>query len=233
MDKTVYQGVGVLESLQEAINYNNALLNLVLEAVPSLRLDKSLKVLDFGSGVGTFSDMLTAQGINTECFDIDQQLVSNLHLRGYTAYSSFDTIKDEKYDVIVSFNVFEHIKDDKHIFSELTKKLKSNGRMVIFVPAFNLLYSSFDAELGHVRRYSMNSLGSMIDASFEVKHISYFDTIGFFAALYFKFFVNNSKKVTKRNIAIFDRLIFPLNKVLDPIFSRVLGKNVFCILEKK
>ena len=67
---------------------------------------------------------------------------------------------DRQYDTIVMMNVLEHIEDDAAAVAALREGLKSGGRLVVYVPAFMLLYSKFDREIGHYRRYKREPLAS-------------------------------------------------------------------------
>ena len=80
MENFEYTGTEVLENLQEAVNYNNSLVNLVLN---SHNINSDLKVLDFGAGVGTFSRMFKEKGVNLDCFEIDQDQCETLKDLGF------------------------------------------------------------------------------------------------------------------------------------------------------
>ena len=55
-------------------------------------------------------------------------------------------------------NVLEHIDDDQGVLRSISDRLEPGGHVAIWVPAFTLLYSPFDAKLGHVRRYRRRQL---------------------------------------------------------------------------
>jgi SAM-dependent methyltransferase len=64
----------------------------------------------------------------------------------------------EKYDVLILFDVIEHIDDDAGFLESALFHLKSGGYLVVNVPALQWLYSKYDEAAGHVRRYSLRSL---------------------------------------------------------------------------
>ena len=53
-------------------------------------------------------------------------------------------------------NVLEHIEDDKEELNIAVSKLNQGGHLIILVPAHNELYSKFDKEIGHFRRYKVD-----------------------------------------------------------------------------
>lgn len=220
----VYEGTEVLENLTEAVNYNKALVSLVL--------DKSYpgETLDFGAGIGTFSDLLK-DDLNPKCLEIDKTQASVLKKKGLEVVAE---LTSSTYNYIYSLNVLEHIEEDKAAIEDLISALKPGGKLMIFVPAFNLLYSGFDKKVGHFRRYRKKSLRDLFDqGKVEIEELRYFDFIGFFFALIFKLLGLKADNINRRNVIIFDRLFFPLNKVFDPIFRGFLGKNVYVVVRKR
>lgn len=224
MPEFVYDGTEVLENLTEAVNYNNSLRDLVIKE--SLLGD----VLDFGAGIGTFSDLLKDE-LNPKCLEIDKGQASILKQKGFVVV---DSIEESKYDYIYSLNVLEHIEDHQKVVKDLVKALRPGGRLLIFVPAFNILFSDLDKKVGHFRRYRTSDLKELFkEDRASIKSLKYFDFIGFFFALVFKTLRFKTDKINKRNVVIFDRIFYPLNRLLDPIFSSILGKNAYVVVEKR
>ena len=135
-----YAGTNVLKMMTKAKNYNNYLTEFCIE-----KLDKShKKIVDFGAGIGTFAELLKKRGYDIECIEPDPEQAEVIKSKGLKLVNSIDEYNDNSIDNIVSFNVFEHIKDDKGVLAQIYKKLKPNGRFFLFVPAISNLYSSFD-----------------------------------------------------------------------------------------
>ena len=65
---------------------------------------------------------------------------------------------DRKFDSVVLVNVLEHIDDDVGALADLRELLEPGGRLCVFVPAFDGLYSDFDRRIGHRRRYRRSQL---------------------------------------------------------------------------
>lgn len=68
----------------------------------------------------------------------------------------------EEFDLIGSFDVLEHIKEDEAVISEMHKALKPGGGLVLSVPQHAFLWSKTDDMAHHVRRYSRNELQSKL-----------------------------------------------------------------------
>ena len=62
--------------------------------------------------------------------------------------------------MIYAINVIEHIADDVAALAQLRELLRPGGKLVIFVPAFPMLYSEMDRRIGHFRRYRLTALAS-------------------------------------------------------------------------
>ena len=88
----------------------------------------------------------------------------------------------KKFDVIILADVLEHLQNDKEILFELYKILNPKGRIIIFTPACQYLYSRFDKEIGHFRRYSFDTLENIIPNNSKILMMKYIDSFGFFAS---------------------------------------------------
>src|SRR3954452_7744006 len=135
----------------EAANYQTWLYDL---AAPHL----GATCLEIGSGRGDLTAHL-AQGRTLVATDVSEQFVGLLEDRFAgtsnvsVAQLDMDTFEPhEQYDSIVMMNVLEHIEDDEAALKTLRRALNPGGRIVLYVPAFMLLYSDFDREIGHYRR---------------------------------------------------------------------------------
>ena len=117
-------------------------------------------------------------------------------------------------------DVIEHIQNyENEIYLNL-KNLKKGGFLVINVPAFNFLYTDFDRDVGHIKRFTKQDFFYLSNKfHLNIKKLEYYDSVGFFLILCSKFLFRydlKSKNVSK-NIRIWNYLI-PLSKLLDKIF---------------
>ena len=220
-----YSGVENLEIMQEAENYNRYLLNTVLRHAPA-----GARVLDFGAGNGEFAVPLSAQGFNLVAVEPDDFLRRGLGERGVTAASSTSGLANASFDYVYTLNVLEHIEDHEAALRQLHDKLKPGGRLLIYVPAFPILYSSMDARVGHIRRYTRRGLVAIVKAAgFDVATVAYVDSLGFLATLVFKWLGSKDGGVNRTALKAYDRAVFPLSRLLDFITRRWFGKNLLLL----
>ncbi len=217
-----YSGTDNLEVMAEAANYNSFLGDLVRETIQSPAC-----VVDFGAGIGTFARLLTVEGHRVLCVEPDQHQASSISELGLLVFHHLDDIPDESVDFIYTFNVLEHIEDDQEIITQFKRKLRFGGQVLIYVPAFPMLYSSMDRKVGHVRRYRRRDLVSKVEAAgLEISYARYADCLGFFASLVFKLAGNDAGDINRRALIAYDRLIFPVSRRLDWILGHYFGKNL-------
>lgn len=227
----VYTGQNNLEAVQEAVNYNNFQRNFVLEQVQKIN-KKTVKVLDFGAGIGTYADMIKDEGITVDCLEPDAKQAKILKQKGYKNYTSINQVK-QKYDVIYALNVFEHIENDSEVLAELKSLLAKNGRIIIYVPAFNALWTKMDDLVEHCRRYTIGMAKSLSqEAGLHPERVTYHDPIGFFAALTYKI-MRGDGSLNPRTVKFYDKFLYPVSRRVEPVTGKVFGKNVLAILSHK
>ncbi len=220
-----YRGKKLLKIMQKAQNYNNFVVNLILKSMEI----KDKKTLDFGSGYGYFAELLRKKGVgNINCVEIDEELGEHCKSLDFIVFDDLKKIEDDSFDFIYTLNVLEHIEDDKSVLLLLKNKLEKGGKIFIYVPAFQALYSSFDAQIGHFRRYRKNDLVPFLEQNgFELIQAKYVDSFGFLLALIYKIFNKNDGEINMLGLMIFDKILFPLGLIFDKItFGKLFGKNL-------
>jgi ubiquinone/menaquinone biosynthesis C-methylase UbiE len=73
-------------------------------------------------------------------------------------------IEDNSIDFVVTFQVIEHIKDDKHFLREIYRVLKPGGKVMITTP--NRLMS-LSRNPWHFREYTPKEMGEVLKSSFD------------------------------------------------------------------
>jgi len=226
-----YQGLKDLKLIEKYLkNYNEMIVNLFIHKVDN----KSFSVLDFGAGIGTLAEIFYKKtSIKPECFEICKKSQKILTQKGFKLQNEF--LNEEKYDLIFSSNVLEHIEQDSKTIANLKKMLKKDGYLIIVVPAFNLLFSEFDVKVGHFRRYNFEMLKKICDQNdLEIEDMKFFDSSGFFILLIMKFLrIDSCKKITAKNLIFYDKIFVKINIILDLIFRKICGKNIILIARKK
>ncbi|WP_033340086.1 class I SAM-dependent methyltransferase [Catenuloplanes japonicus] len=74
-------------------------------------------------------------------------------------------VDDAGQDVLVAFDVLEHIAEDDRAAAEIHRVLRPGGTALIAVPADMRLWSVFDELSGHVRRYDRHGLTTLIEGA--------------------------------------------------------------------
>lgn len=224
MQQQAYSGADNLEVMSEAANYNRFLLDLVRGHARN-----GGRVLDFGAGGGQFALPLAELGFDVTALEPDDLLRNSLRGR-ISAVSGAEELADGSFQCIYTLNVLEHIPDDVGALRQLRRKLTNGGTLLIYVPAFPLLYTSMDTKVGHVRRYTRRTLVATVHAAgFTVESCCYVDSLGFFATLLFKVGDNGAGDINRRALRLYDRAIFPVSRIIDRVTRRWFGKNLLLI----
>ncbi len=225
---TEYRGTDNLEMMARAVNHNNYLVELVRTyAAPGDR------ILDFGAGIGIFAKRLSDAGHNVSCVEPDPKQAAVIAGAGLTVYGDIDQIPDDSLDYVYTMNVLEHIEDDQAMLQRIYRKLKLGGRLLIYVPAFQLLFSTMDRKVGHYRRYTRRSLDDVVrHAGFHILQTRYTDSVGFLVTLMYKLIGNKSGDLNERALIIYDHFLFPWNRVMDSLLGSCIGKNVLLVCIK-
>lgn len=224
--KGSYSGTDNLEVMAEAVRYNGYLSDLLLRHAAT----GDRPVMDFGAGAGTFAAPLAAKGVRVTCVEPDEALRARLESHGLEAVASLEGLPGRSYGFIYSLNVLEHIQDDRKALSGLRDHLSEDGVMLLFVPAFPLLFSSMDRKVGHFRRYRKAGLVSLLrEAGFQVEQARYVDSLGFFASLAYRALGSDDGSLNREALVGYDRWVFPVSLMLDHVLGRWLGKNLLVV----
>jgi SAM-dependent methyltransferase len=88
--------------------------------------------------------------------------------------------KPGSFDIVVAFDVIEHVERDVESLAKLREQLAPGGRLMMTVPALPWLWSQHDVTHHHFRRYTRGQLDATLRrAGLEPVRISYFNTLLF------------------------------------------------------
>lgn len=231
-DTFQYSGEGNLEVMLDAANYNAYQLAFILSEIDQFDCHQ-VRVLDFGAGIGTFADMVrdARPDVVVDCLEPSASQADGLGKRGYTVISDLSRAEGT-YDVIYALNVLEHIEDDVAAVRSLGQALSERGTLVVYVPAFMLLFSNMDRLVHHFRRYRSGDFEALASASgLRLRRVRYCDPVGFFAALAYRV-GKGSGSLNPRSVKLYDRLAFPLSAAAEKVTGRAFGKNVLAVLSQ-
>jgi SAM-dependent methyltransferase len=141
----------------------------------------------------------------------------------------------QQYDTIICLNTLEHVENDRGAVQNLLGVLRPGGHLLIFVPAFQALYSPLDRLAGHVRRYTRGELAKLLsDSDSRVVKNEYFNPIGGMAWWLNKFAGHRSLNDNSVNVQIklFDRYVLPISRLINPVTKGFFGQSVVFVVQK-
>jgi SAM-dependent methyltransferase len=182
-----YSGTEWLRMAEAALrNYNAAIVDELVAAAPP-----NARILDFGAGIGTLPRGMRNHGLRVDCVELDAAQRAELEADGFRCFAGIADVADGAYDYIYSSNVLEHIEDDVAALRELRRVLAPGGALLLYVPAFNVIYTISDQLIGHHRRYTIPVLRDRLQqANFAIERMWYADFLGFFVTYAFKLLSN-------------------------------------------
>ena len=224
---STYDGRDNLEAMKHAKRYNDFLLGLIR------KYSVGHRTLDHGAGAGTFALPISDDDAGVICVEPDSSFRAELTQSGLEVASNLEEIASGSLDYAYSLNVLEHIKDDQKTVGELYRCLKPGGRLLLYVPAFTILYSQMDRHVSHFRRYRRKPLRNLLQSvGFEVSAAYYVDSLGFLATLVYKLVGDRSGAVSPGSVSLYDALVFPLSRVIDFLGLGSFGKNLAVVATK-
>jgi SAM-dependent methyltransferase len=141
-------------------------------------------ILEIGCGTGHNFGMLGELG-TVDALELDDQAraIAERRLgRGIMSapLPELKGVPDRHYDLIGTFDVIEHIDDDRAAIASIATKLKPGGKFVMTVPAHQWMWSAHDTVNHHKRRYSRRSVRQLIaNSSLQLDAVGYFNSLLF------------------------------------------------------
>jgi SAM-dependent methyltransferase len=136
------------------------------------------------------------------------------------------------FDSVAYINVLEHVEHEQAELAAAFAALKPGGHLLVFVPALAWLYSDFDREVGHFRRYTRPALERLVtDAGFEVAESRYFDIAGVLP--WYLYFTLMGGSMRRGSVTLYDRLVVPPMRRIEALVKPPLGKNVLLAARRR
>jgi SAM-dependent methyltransferase len=227
---THYSGIDLILNIEVMENYNTDIVASAMNYLGGAR-----QVIDFGAGIGTLSVIFRDKfEVTPLCVEIDQANTDYLEKRRLPHVQ--DLASAPNADLIFSSNVLEHIEDDVATLRLMNDKLTATGRLYLYLPAKQILWTQLDDAVGHYRRYDIQDLKQKCrQAGLNVIRIHYADSVGFFASLFMKVVGYNVADGigSEKSLRFYDRMLFPISRFFDHLGLRFFfGKNIVLVAEK-
>ena len=223
--------LATLSSLEEAVNYRDWLLRLARPFVAA-------PVLEVGAGRGTFTTLLAERGAVTAIEPSDR--MAELLAAAVSERPQVTVVVGEldavpaaaDHGSAVMFNVLEHIDDDGEALRQIFARLRPGAHLIIWVPAFQLLFSEFDRKIGHHRRYRVRGLKSLVQQSgFSVVRARYANFPGWFSWLLFCRLLR-ANPVGGALPRVFDRFFVPVISRIERVLRPPIGQSILLVARK-
>lgn len=210
-------------------------------------------LLDIGCGDGSFMNYMKLLGWDLFATEINEGIIRNLSedlkSRIVLVSGALDeaNFRDDSFDVVALWNVFEHVADINNLLDTIKKILKKKGLLVLQVPnieslearVFRMNWAHLDLSR-HVHHFSPRTLCSALTKKdFKINAITHFSPIDKSYRGSFENLVKSKLRLRAvqyffHNIfykALLDILFIPLN-IIGSIFKKGTFITIACINEK-
>jgi SAM-dependent methyltransferase/glycosyltransferase involved in cell wall biosynthesis len=200
-------------------------------------------VLEVGAGTGTITRRLVDHypDISITALEPAENMVGELEAFGALhprVQVRRQTLADggvgeRTCDAVIYLNVLEHIDDEEAELALAAGVLRPGGRLLVFGPAHEWLYSDLDYKAGHYRRYSLTSLRDVIaGAGFTIESLRYFDVLGVLP-YWVVYRLLRHNEISGSSMWGYDRVVVPISRIIQRLLPHPpLGKNVILVARK-
>ncbi len=197
------------------------------------------RVLEVGAGIGSNTGLLNQGATEWVCLepDADQARILMARQRGVPGAQTIvgvigDIPSVPRFDSIVYIDVLEHIEDDRAEIAAAAARLRPGGALIVLSPAHSWLFSKFDTALGHFRRYSSEALLALTSPELEIVTVRQLDSVGMIASLANRLLLSSAMP-TVSQILLWDRVMVPMSRLLDPLLAYRCGKSIIAVWRRR
>ncbi len=186
------------------------------------------KFLEIGCGTGDFIQHIV-QNENLEITGSEIYIKGllyakkNLPIVDFIQFDVTQGVLGEEFDIIVAFDVLEHIENDIAAIFNINRMLHPGGCLIVTVPQHMFLWSNLDEIVKHKRRYSRRELVTKLqDSGFSISYVTSFLFVLFPLMLISRIFDKRKNQAQLDEVALEKRVKFPkaLNWIFD-LYMRV------------
>ena len=138
--------------------------------------DRPATLLDVGAGAGATGELLERHRPQARyCFDEPlPSLEAHLERRFGADANRRGVARLEGVDVVTLLDVIEHVPDDRELLAATCARCEPGTTLLVTVPGSMRLWSQWDVDLGHHRRYDPASLrDALADLPLDVLEVSW------------------------------------------------------------
>lgn len=224
-------GANLAEAADSAANYLTWISDL-------LQPHLGRTVLDVGAGLGAVTEHYAA-GREVLAAEISDEFVPELRRR-FAGWPNVTVVQRDardlrqasrRFDSVVLVNVLEHIADDAGLLASLAELTTPQGNIVIYVPALNGVYGTWDRQVGHYRRYSKWRLKAVArEAGLRIEELRYVNLLALPGWLLFS--RTQAHESTDSSLSLWDRTGIPLTRAIETRVRIPIGLNLLMVMRR-
>jgi SAM-dependent methyltransferase len=192
-------------------------------------------VLEVGAGLGDFSaqlldrDRLVVNDNDPICVRaLDERFGERPGIEVLPA----DVLKlkvEPPVDSVVALNVLDRMDDDVAALRVMARSALPGGRLLLVVPGYPSLAGAYDEALGHLRRYTPDSLRDAVETAGLVpevlRPVNLLGGLAWWAAVR----VGRQARPTPTLVRVYDRLVVPAERLLERRLHPRFGQSILCV----
>ena len=187
-------------------------------------------ILDVGCGRGIVTASIHKAGYKIRGVELGIARPITKDVDIYYATDVFDLPSEIKGQIntVTLFDVIEHIETPEAFIKNIIKAYPSVHTVIVTVPAREELWSNYDVNYGHYRRYTLDTIEKcMNDCGLKVQHKQYF-----FHVLYIMLYINkqlnrNRNTILKAPEGVFAKWMHKLIGACLYVEAKILPKWVY------
>jgi 2-polyprenyl-3-methyl-5-hydroxy-6-metoxy-1,4-benzoquinol methylase len=205
-------------------------------------------ILDIGCSSGILIQDLISEGFkpdNIYGIDISERAIDRSKALGLKHTQVMDAQNIElpqTFNVLIASDCLEHLREDTKALNNWYKLLKPKGKLIVFVPAYQFLWSNHDEVNMHYRRYTKSELKKKLEtANFKIEKASYWNALLFSLIVIVRLLGKLFSSKTKNNedgylkLPIGNRILYNILKFENRLLLKMnfpFGVSTFCIAIK-